>query len=164
MRSFIACHIPDRRSRVQIGFDQISPSACSTRDPGARLGTCASVKLRCQEPIIWASDSADNWNPGWPGEENRRYALFSGKLPKANGTPFTKICKKAEYNLARYTQISKKLSWNFPFHLTFLSEFQKFSIEWFPFWKFTQFSEFLETFPGKFCTFCRCFQIFKSFG
>ena len=71
MRSFIACHIPDRRSRVQIGFDQISPSACSTRDPGARLGTCASVKLRCQEPIIWAPDSADNWNPGWPGEENK---------------------------------------------------------------------------------------------
>ena len=34
---FRACHIPDRRSRVQIGFDQISPLALSTRDLGTRL-------------------------------------------------------------------------------------------------------------------------------
>ena len=27
MRSFVACNIPDRKSRLQIGFDQISPSA-----------------------------------------------------------------------------------------------------------------------------------------
>ena len=27
-----------------------------------------------------------------------------------------------------------------------------------------QFPEFLETFPGNFCTICRCFQIFESFG
>ena len=32
MRSFIACHIFDGRSRVQIGFDPISSS--STRDMG----------------------------------------------------------------------------------------------------------------------------------
>ena len=31
---FIACHIPDRWWRAQIGFDQISPSALSTRDLG----------------------------------------------------------------------------------------------------------------------------------
>ena len=37
MRSVIACHIPDRGSCVQIGFDQISPSASSTRDLGTRL-------------------------------------------------------------------------------------------------------------------------------
>ena len=37
MRSFIACHIPDGQSRVQIGFDQISPLALSTRDLGTRL-------------------------------------------------------------------------------------------------------------------------------
>ena len=48
----------------------------------------------------------------------RLWALFFGKLPKANGTPFTKISKKAEYNLARYTQISKKtfLEFSFPFN------------------------------------------------
>ena len=27
MRFFVACNIPDRKSRLQIGFDQISPSA-----------------------------------------------------------------------------------------------------------------------------------------
>ena len=37
MRSFTACHIPDWQSRVQIGFDQISPSASSTRELGMRL-------------------------------------------------------------------------------------------------------------------------------
>ena len=37
MRSFIACHIPDGRSRVQIGFDPISSSASSTRDMGTRI-------------------------------------------------------------------------------------------------------------------------------
>ena len=30
--------------------------------------------------------------------------------------------------------------------------------------KIQQLSEFLETFPGNFCTVCRCFQIFESFG
>ena len=37
MHSFTACHIPDWRSRVQIRFDQISPSASSTRELGMRL-------------------------------------------------------------------------------------------------------------------------------
>ena len=37
MRSFIACHIPDRQSRAQIGFDQLSPLALSTRDLVTRL-------------------------------------------------------------------------------------------------------------------------------
>ena len=37
MRSYIACHIPDKRSRGQIGFDLISPSAASLRDLGTRL-------------------------------------------------------------------------------------------------------------------------------
>ena len=37
MRSFTACHIPDWQSRVQIRFDQISPSASLTRELGMRL-------------------------------------------------------------------------------------------------------------------------------
>ena len=37
MRPFIASHIPDHARVHQIGFDQISPSASSTRDLGTRL-------------------------------------------------------------------------------------------------------------------------------
>ena len=39
MRSFIACHIPDRRTHVQIWFDQILPLALSTGDLGMRFWT-----------------------------------------------------------------------------------------------------------------------------
>ena len=37
MRSFITYQIPDRLSCLQIGYDQISPSASSTRDLSRRL-------------------------------------------------------------------------------------------------------------------------------
>ena len=38
MRSFIACHIPDRRDHEhKSDSDQISPSASSTRDLGTSL-------------------------------------------------------------------------------------------------------------------------------
>ena len=43
-----------------------------------------------------------------------------------------------------------------------LPEFLEFLVEWFAFQKF-KLSEFLETFPGNFCTICRFFQIFESF-
>ena len=44
MRSFIACHIPERWWRVHIGFDEISPSASSKRDLGTRLPTYIPIK------------------------------------------------------------------------------------------------------------------------
>ena len=37
MRTCLPCHIPDRWSRGANAFDQISPSASSTRDLGTRL-------------------------------------------------------------------------------------------------------------------------------
>lgn len=37
MRFYITCHRQGRRSRAQIGFDQISPSAASTWDQSTRL-------------------------------------------------------------------------------------------------------------------------------
>ena len=45
MCSFFASHIPDRGSRVQTRFDQISPLASSTRDLGTRLGFWLNIKL-----------------------------------------------------------------------------------------------------------------------
>ena len=39
----IAFHIPDRQSRVQIGFNQISPLASSIRDLATRLETLNSA-------------------------------------------------------------------------------------------------------------------------
>ena len=42
---FFASHIPDRGSRIQTGFDQISPLASSTRDLGTRLGFWLNIKL-----------------------------------------------------------------------------------------------------------------------
>lgn len=43
MRYCIAFHIPDRQSRVQIGFNQISPLASSIRDLATRLETLNSA-------------------------------------------------------------------------------------------------------------------------
>ena len=53
MYSVIACHIPVRRSRVQIGFDQISPSALRTimNNLGARLDFSLR-RTQCNQPAI----------------------------------------------------------------------------------------------------------------
>ena len=52
MHSLIACHIPVRRSRVQIGFDQISPSALRTIcNLGARLDFPLR-RTQCNQPAI----------------------------------------------------------------------------------------------------------------
>ena len=50
-------------------------------------------------------------------------------------------------------KFSKNFSREFSFHSTLLPGFLEFSVEWLA---------FLETFPGHFCTICRCFQIFES--
>ena len=101
------------------------------------------------------------------GKENKRCDFghyFLGNFQKRMEHHLPKSPKKRSTTSRGIPKFQKKLSWNFPFHLTFLPEFQIFSVEWFPVRKFTPFSEFLETFPGKFCTFCRCFQIFESFS
>ena len=52
MHSLIACHIPIRRSRVQIEFDQISPSALRTIcNLGARLHFPLR-RTQCNQPAI----------------------------------------------------------------------------------------------------------------
>ena len=60
-------------------------------------------------------------------------------------------------------RFSRNFSRKFSFHSTLFPEFQKFSVKWFPFSEIQQFPEYLETFPVKFCTKYRCFQIFESF-
>ena len=52
-----------------------------------------------------------------------------------------RICinSEKEDNVVRYTQIFEMFSWKFPFHLTFILEFPKFSVEWFTFRKFNNF-------------------------
>ena len=60
MRSFIASHIPDRLSRVQIGFDQISPSSSSTRDLGTRLAsTLTGMKLQTNPSDSQSNNASD---------------------------------------------------------------------------------------------------------
>ena len=88
-----------------------------------------------------------------------RFPLNFRQLPVANGTAFSNIIKK-EDNLARCTQIfeiffsgsfapgiCRIIGW-----MVHISEIQAFG------------TEFLEIFPGNFCTICRFFQIFESFG
>ena len=52
MRTFIACHIPVRWSRVQIGCGQISPWASATRDLGKRLAFTLFSQLGATLTII----------------------------------------------------------------------------------------------------------------
>ena len=52
MHSFITCHIPNSRSRVQIGFDQLSPSALSTRDLGTRLALAKSIHYNASRDFL----------------------------------------------------------------------------------------------------------------
>ena len=59
IRSFIACDIPDRQSRVQIGFDQISPLG-RERDLGTRLLSPKGYDWYTVNPLL----SPQEWGGG----------------------------------------------------------------------------------------------------
>ena len=86
--------------------------------------------------------------------------LHCQQLPITNGTAFPKISKKRT-RLRGIPKFSKKFYWQFSFHSTFLPKFLEFSV---CILEIQQFPEFLETFPGNFCTICHFFQTFKRFG
>ena len=98
--------------------------------------------------LYWLSrDCARNWGR-FPFNQNAGFEFSTTSRSEWNGI-FKKFRKQG--NLARYTQIFNFFSWKFSFQSTLLPENQ-------------QFPEFLETFPGNFCTICRRFQILESFG
>ena len=69
------------------------------------------------------------------------------QLPVVNGTAFSKISRTTSRGIP-------KIFGNFS------PEFLEFSVECFA---IQQFPEFLETFPGNFCSICRCYANFRKF-
>ena len=86
----------------------------------------------------------------------RRVHPLLKKISATSSSEWSSIFQNVqkEGNLARYTQIFGNFYRKFSFHSTLLPEFLEFTVEWFAFLKFNSF----------FCTICRYFQFFKSFG
>ena len=91
----------------------------------------------------------------------KKSGLNFRQLPVANGTAFFKISSKKTTSRG-IPKFAKNFSRKFSFHSNLLPEFLTFSVDWSPLGNSTV-SEFLETFPGNFCTTCHCFQVFESF-
>ena len=87
----------------------------------------------------------------------RRVHPLLKKISATSSSEWSSIFQNVqkEDNLARYTQIFGNFYRKFSFHSTLLPEFLEFTVEWLAFLQFNSFF---------FCTICRYFQFFKSFG
>ena len=133
--------LSDRLERTYGTWDLELGRCCVEMHYGIFLGTPQLL-------LYWLSrDCARNWGR-FPFNQNAGFEFSTTSRSEWNGI-FKKFRKQG--NLARYTQIFNFFSWKFSFQSTLLPENQ-------------QFPEFLETFPGNFCTICRRFQILESFG
>ena len=85
-------------------------------------------------------------------------ALNIQLLPVANGTAYSKISKRGKHNTVENFFPNVFLPFNFAPGISRI-------FGWIVhLWEIQQFLEFLGTYPGNFCTICRCSQIFESFG
>ena len=132
MRSFVACNIPDRQSLVQIGFDQISPSAPPIKSFRFETSTSTRFNLKFLR-VFWKKEKKKTpWKASFyffcsPKKLVRLYILKDVKP-----SPDSKMIKLVTFNnlFPPTTTFSLKLVVElFPAKITLVHEWAPRSIE-----------------------------------